>query len=92
MVLPWIAAECGWILAEYGRQPWAVEGVLPVFLSVSDLSAGTVLMTVIGFTLIYATLIVIEVKLMLAAIRKGPQPDYEPEAPLIPKPIVTPAE
>src|SRR5690606_31336197 len=29
--LPWIAIECGWFVAEYGRQPWAVEGVLPTF-------------------------------------------------------------
>src|SRR5690606_8581441 len=33
--LPWIAAELGWVLAEVGRQPWVIDGVLPTFLGVS---------------------------------------------------------
>ena len=70
--LPWIAIECGWILAEYGRQPWAVDGVLPVAVAVSSLGAKTVLGTLIGFVLLYTVLLVIEVRLMLKAIRKGP--------------------
>ena len=37
--LPWIAAECGWIVAELGRQPWAVEGVLPTAVAVSSAPA-----------------------------------------------------
>ena len=41
--LPWIAAELGWIVAEYGRQPWVIEGVLPTSLGVSSVSAGTCL-------------------------------------------------
>jgi cytochrome d ubiquinol oxidase subunit I len=40
--LPWLAAELGWIVAEYGRQPWAIEGVLPTFLGVSGTSTGDV--------------------------------------------------
>ena len=43
--LPWIAAELGWIVAEYGRQPWAIDGVLPTFLAVSSVSAAQVLFT-----------------------------------------------
>ncbi len=70
--LPWVAAEAGWIVAELGRQPWVIEGVLPTAVSVSSLGAGTVLMTIAGFTLIYTVLFVIEMKLMLKAIRKGP--------------------
>ncbi len=38
--LPWIAAELGWIVAEYGRQPWVIEGVLPTALGVSSTDAG----------------------------------------------------
>jgi cytochrome d ubiquinol oxidase subunit I len=71
--LPWIAAECGWIVAELGRQPWVIEGVLPTAVAVSSLGAGTVLLTIGGFVLIYTTLFLIEMKLMLAAIRKGPK-------------------
>lgn len=70
--LPWIAAECGWIVAEVGRQPWVIEGVLPTAVAVSSLGATTLLITIAGFTLIYTVLFVIEMKLMLKAIRKGP--------------------
>lgn len=76
--LPWIAAEFGWTVAELGRQPWVIEGVLPTALAVSNLGASTVLATLLGFVAIYTTLLVIELKLMTAAIRKGPH--TEPEA------------
>jgi len=71
--LPWVAAECGWIVAELGRQPWVIEGVLPTAVAVSHLGAGTLLLTIAGFALIYTVLFVIEMKLMLKAIRKGPE-------------------
>ena len=70
--LPWIAAELGWVLAETGRQPWVIGGVLPTFMSVSSLSASQVILTMVGFTLLYGTLAVIEVTLMVRAICKGP--------------------
>ncbi len=77
--LPWIAIEFGWMLAEIGRQPWAVEGVLPTFLAASSLSISQIWTTIIGFTLLYGTLAVIEVRLMIATIRKGPVEHHEPE-------------
>jgi cytochrome d ubiquinol oxidase subunit I len=86
--LPWIAIECGWFVAEVGRQPWVVEGVLPTAAAVSSLGAGTVLATIIGYVVIYTVLVIIEMKLMLAAIRKGPEPDHEPEAALVPAHLV----
>ncbi|MGU3494432.1 cytochrome ubiquinol oxidase subunit I [Xanthobacteraceae bacterium A53D] len=89
--LPWIAAECGWFVAEFGRQPWVVEGLLPTAQAVSHLGVSTVLFTIVGFATIYTILLIIEVKLMLRAIRKGPEPDHAPEAELIPASIV-PAE
>ena len=46
--LPWIAIEVGWIVAEYGRQPWAVDGVLPTFLGVSRTSVGNVWLSLAG--------------------------------------------
>jgi cytochrome d ubiquinol oxidase subunit I len=79
MPLPWIAIEFGWMLAEIGRQPWAVEGVLPTFLAASSLSISQIWTTIIGFTLLYGTLAVIEVRLMIATIRKGPVEHHEPE-------------
>ncbi|MRG58204.1 cytochrome bd-I ubiquinol oxidase subunit CydA [Phyllobacterium sp. SYP-B3895] len=89
--LPWIAAELGWVVAESGRQPWIIEGVLPTAAAVSSLGASTVLLTICGFVLIYTVLIFIEMGLMLRAIQKGPDPDTEPEAELI-SPHIVPAE
>ena len=71
--LPWLAAEMGWVLAEYGRQPWAVEGALPTFLASSSLTLPQIWTTIAGFTLAYGILAVIMVRLMLAAIRHGPE-------------------
>ena len=70
--LPWLAIEFGWVLAEIGRQPWAVDGVLPTFLGASSLTVPQIWTTIFGFTALYGTLAVIEVRLMIAAIRKGP--------------------
>ena len=89
--LPWLAAEAGWIVAELGRQPWVIEGVLPTAVAVSSLGAGTLLLTIAGFVLIYTVLLVIEIKLMLKAIRKGPEAHTEPthRAPLAARATVT---
>ncbi|TPM95091.1 cytochrome ubiquinol oxidase subunit I [Mesorhizobium sp. B2-1-3A] len=73
MPLPWIAIEVGWFVAEFGRQPWIIDGVLPTFLATSELGVTDLALTISGFTLVYGVLALIEVKLMLAAIRKGPE-------------------
>ncbi len=70
--LPWIAAECGWIVAEYGRQPWSIGEILPTFLSVSSVSAGQVIGSLIGFVLLYTALAVVDVYLMVKYARIGP--------------------
>jgi cytochrome d ubiquinol oxidase subunit I len=70
--LPWVAAELGWIIAEYGRQPWTISGVLPTFLSVSNLPASTVYASLAAFVIFYTALLVIEMYLMVKYIRLGP--------------------
>ena len=70
--LPWLAAELGWIVAEYGRQPWAIEGVLPTALGVSSVSATQVAISLIGFVVFYTALAVVDAVLMLKYARKGP--------------------
>jgi cytochrome d ubiquinol oxidase subunit I len=70
--LPWIAAELGWIVAEYGRQPWAIEGVLPTALAVSSVSTMQVAISLAGFVLFYTVLAVVDVMLMRKYIRRGP--------------------
>jgi len=72
MPLPWIATELGWVLAEVGRQPWAVEGVLPTFLGASSLTVAQLWTTIIGFTVFYGALAVVEVGLILHTLKKGP--------------------
>ncbi|MEN3930654.1 cytochrome ubiquinol oxidase subunit I [Microvirga sp. W0021] len=81
--LPWLAAELGWIVAELGRQPWIIEGVLPTAAAVSTLGASTVLLTLIGFIIIYTILFIVEMGLMLRAIRHGPQLDKQSSVPLL---------
>jgi cytochrome d ubiquinol oxidase subunit I len=70
--LPWFAAELGWIVAEYGRQPWVIEGVLPTFLGVSGTGASNVLFSLIGFAVFYSGLAIADVYLMVKYIRLGP--------------------
>jgi cytochrome bd ubiquinol oxidase subunit I len=80
--LPWVAAELGWIVAEYGRQPWAIDGVLPTFLGVSTRPAGNVIASLTGFVLFYSALAVVEGFLMVRMIRRGPEGlGYWPAAP-----------
>ncbi len=74
---PWLAAELGWFVAEFGRQPWTVDGVLPTAMSVSALSMTEVGLTLAGFVLFYTVLFVIEMGLMLKYIRKGPFQDVD---------------
>ncbi|CAO5675353.1 MAG: Cytochrome bd ubiquinol oxidase subunit 1 [Holosporales bacterium] len=72
MPLPWIAIEMGWIVAESGRQPWTIDGVLPTFLSASNVSSGNVLASLIAFVLFYSVLLVVDVMLMKKYIKLGP--------------------
>lgn len=69
---PWIAIEAGWFVAEYGRQPWTVYGVLPTHLSVSNIDVNNVIFSMIGFVVFYVILAIVEVYLMLKYVRLGP--------------------
>jgi cytochrome d ubiquinol oxidase subunit I len=74
--LPWIASELGWIVAEHGRQPWAIEGILPTNLGVSSITSGQVWFSLIGFVVFYTLLAIIDVFLMIKYIRLGPVEEY----------------
>ncbi|MCK0513348.1 cytochrome ubiquinol oxidase subunit I [Anaerobiospirillum sp. NML120448] len=71
--LPFICCEAGWILAEFGRQPWAIQDVLPTYLATSSLSPVDVGISLLCFIGIYTVLLIIEMKLMVKAIKKGPE-------------------
>ena len=69
---PWVATSLGWIVAEYGRQPWTVTGILPTHLSASSVSAGEVWASLAGFVLFYTGLMIVEMYLMIKYARLGP--------------------
>jgi cytochrome d ubiquinol oxidase subunit I len=71
--LPWVASEVGWIVAEYGRQPWIIEGMLPTFLGASSLTAGQVTLSLIGFAVFYTGLAIVDVYLLVHVIGRGPE-------------------
>lgn len=70
--LPWIAIEAGWIIAEYGRQPWVVEGVLPTFYAASSLKWWDLAISLSFFMIVYTVLLVIMAWLMVRVIKAGP--------------------
>ena len=67
-----MAVEVGWILAEYGRQPWVVEGVLPTFYAVSSLHVWDLAISLAFFVTLYTSLAIVMVWLMVRVIRHGP--------------------
>ena len=69
---PWIAIELGWFVAEYGRQPWTIYGVLPTHLSVTNFSVANVYGSLAGFVIFYTILLVIEMYLMIKYVKLGP--------------------
>jgi len=69
---PWIAAEMGWIVAEMGRQPWTISGILPTHLSTSSLSSGDLYFSLAGFLGFYTLLLIVELFLMFRYARMGP--------------------
>ena len=71
--LPWIAIESGWFIAEFGRQPWVVEGVLPTFYAASGLHFWDLVISLSFFVTLYSILLVIMVMLMIKIVKAGPQ-------------------
>lgn len=69
---PWIAIEMGWFVSEYGRQPWTIYGMLPTYLSVSNISVTNVYLSLLGFVVFYTLLLIVEIYLMVKYVKKGP--------------------
>jgi cytochrome d ubiquinol oxidase subunit I len=69
---PWIALELGWLVAEYGRQPWTIGGILPTFVSSSTLGMGDIIGSLVALVALYTVFLVVEVYLMLKFVRLGP--------------------
>lgn len=70
--LAYIASECGWLVAEFGRQPWTIQDMLPTWAAVSDLNADSVALTFILFLILFTTMLAVEINILLKQIAKGP--------------------
>ena len=75
--LVYICGQSGWIVAEVGRQPWTIQGLLPVNVAISSLSAGAVKTTFFVFLAIFTLFLVIEIRILIGAIKKGPETPNE---------------
>ncbi len=72
--LPYVAIEMGWVLAEVGRQPWIVYGLLKTADAASPVASSQVLISLIGFILVYGLLGMVGFYLMFKNAVKGPEP------------------
>ena len=73
--LVYFAGQAGWIVAEAGRQPWTIEGLLPVKAAVSSVSVGAVQTTFFLFVAIFTLFLAIEIRIIIKAIKHGPTID-----------------
>jgi cytochrome d ubiquinol oxidase subunit I len=69
--LAYLASQAGWIVAEVGRQPWAIQDLLPVSAAVSRLQTGSVQLTFYLFLILFTLLLAAEIRILLKAIQKG---------------------
>ena len=70
--LAYIASESGWLVAEFGRQPWTIQDMLPTWAAVSDLNASSVIITFFLFLVLFSTMLAVEINILLKQIKKGP--------------------
>lgn len=71
--LGYLASELGWVVAEVGRQPWTIQGILPTMAATSRISSASVMITFFLFAALFAVLLIAELKIMLTQIKKGPE-------------------
>ncbi len=71
--LAYIASESGWLVAEFGRQPWTIQDMLPVSASISDIPSGSVALTFFIFLILFTTMLAVELNIMFKQIKKGPE-------------------
>jgi cytochrome d ubiquinol oxidase subunit I len=70
--LGYIASQLGWVLTEMGRQPWAIQDLLPVSVATTHISTSSVIATFILFAVLFTALLIAEIKIMVNQIKQGP--------------------
>jgi len=81
--LPFLAAICGWLVRELGRQPWLVWGKLRTADAIADVPAGQILFSFIAFTLLFAALAIADWVLMARVAKRGPERETPAELPVL---------
>ena len=71
--LAYVASESGWLVAEFGRQPWTIQDMLPTWAAVSDLHSANVMTTFIIFLVLFTSLLIVEIGILIRQIKKGPE-------------------
>lgn len=71
--LGYIASESGWLVAEFGRQPWTIQDMLPTWVAVSNLQSGSVIITFFIFLILFTLLLCVEINILCKQIKKGPE-------------------
>ena len=71
--LAYIASESGWLVAEFGRQPWTIQDMLPTWVAVSDISGNAVALTFFIFLFLFTLMLAVEINILLKQIKKGPE-------------------
>lgn len=71
--LAYIASQCGWIVAEVGRQPWIIQDLMPVNVAITRIASGWVVTTFWMFAILFTLLLIAEIGIMFSQIRKGPK-------------------
>ena len=71
--LGYIVSESGWIVAEFGRQPWTIQDMLPTCAAISDLQTSSIITTFFLFLILFTTLLIVEISILCKAIKKGPE-------------------
>lgn len=74
LLLPYVAINAGWVVAEVGRQPWTVYGLMKTTASVSPISLSQIAFSLIGLVTFYTILILADVYLLKKYAKKGPEP------------------
>jgi cytochrome d ubiquinol oxidase subunit I len=69
--LAYIASQAGWLVAELGRQPWVIQDIMPTFAAVSKIETSGVIITFWLFAITFTVLLIAEIRIMLAQIKKG---------------------
>ena len=71
--LAYIASESGWLVAEFGRQPWTIQDMLPTWVSVSDIGSSSVALTFFIFLFLFTLMLAVEISILYKQIKKGPE-------------------